>query len=57
MKINLRERSTKVTNEPKPTELRIRLTEQERAELDKAAGENTATWAREVLLKAARKRR
>ncbi len=38
--------------------LRIRLTDEERAELDRAAskgGKPTATWARELLLAAARK--
>ena len=36
--------------------LRIRLTDYEREQLDKAAGatdQNTSTWARDVLLKAA----
>jgi hypothetical protein len=48
---------------PKPLEerrrkpLRIRLTDAERELLDDAAGgeEGTSTWAREVLLRAARK--
>ena len=57
MKINLRGGSSKDPDERKAVDLRIRLTEKERAELDKAAGEDTTTWAREVLLKAARKRR
>jgi hypothetical protein len=57
MKINLRGRPPKDPDERKAAELRIRLTEQEREELDKAAGNNTSTWARELLLKAARKRR
>jgi hypothetical protein len=36
--------------------LRIRLTEEERAELDAAAGESsTSTWARDLLLREARK--
>lgn len=34
--------------------LRIRLTDAERAELDRAAEGDTSTWARELLLKAAR---
>jgi hypothetical protein len=38
--------------------LRIRLTEEERAELDAAAGSiGTSTWARDVLLAEARKSR
>jgi uncharacterized protein (DUF1778 family) len=39
------------------TPLKIRLTDAERAELDlaaKAAGEGTSTWARDLLLRAAR---
>jgi uncharacterized protein (DUF1778 family) len=35
--------------------LRIRLTDAEREEIDKAAGASSSTWAREVLLRAARK--
>lgn len=35
--------------------LRIRLTDAEREEIDKAAGGMSSTWAREVLLKAARR--
>lgn len=35
--------------------LQIRLTEAERAELDKAAGDKTSTWARWHLLEIARK--
>ena len=37
-------------------ELRIRLTGDERAELDRAAGKDTSTWARDVLLRAAKRR-
>jgi uncharacterized protein (DUF1778 family) len=38
--------------------LKIRLTDAERAELDKAAGSvGTSTWARDLLLVAARKKR
>jgi hypothetical protein len=57
MRINLRGRSPKDLDAGKAAELRISLTEKERDELDKAAGENTSIWARELLLKAARKRR
>jgi uncharacterized protein (DUF1778 family) len=35
--------------------LRIRLTDAEREEIDKAANGQSSTWAREVLLRAARK--
>lgn len=42
--------------ERKNAELRIRLTPDERAELDRAAGQDTSTWAREVLLRAAKRR-
>jgi len=52
-----RGRPPKDPDERKSAELRIRLTEQERAELDAAAGANTSTWAREVLLKAAKRQR
>lgn len=37
--------------------LRIRLSIDERAEVDKAADGKTSTWAREVILKAARRKR
>lgn len=36
--------------------LKVRLTASQRAELDRAAGGDTATWAREVLLRAAKRR-
>jgi uncharacterized protein (DUF1778 family) len=35
--------------------LRIRLTDAEREEIDNAANGRSSTWAREVLLQAARK--
>jgi uncharacterized protein (DUF1778 family) len=35
--------------------LRIRLTDAEREEIDKAANGQSSTWARKVLLQAARK--
>ena len=44
-----RGRPPKEPDKRKSAELRIRLTEQERAELDEAAGANTSTWARDVL--------
>ncbi len=42
--------------ERRDSELRIRLTATERAELDRAAGKDTSTWARDVLLRAAKRR-
>jgi hypothetical protein len=45
-----------ISGEPKTGELVIRLTDAERAELDRAAGSiPTSTWARDLLLLAARK--
>ena len=35
--------------------LRIRLTDDERKQLDAAAGDSTSTWARDVLLRAAKR--
>lgn len=49
-------RPPKPPGERKDAELRIRLTPDERAELDRAAGEDTSTWARDVLLRAAKRR-
>ena len=47
-----------ISDERKYNELRIRLTDAERAELDRAAGNlGTSTWARDVLLQAARTKR
>ncbi len=51
-----RGRPFKPPDERKDAELRIRLTHAERTELDREAGQDTSTWARSVLLKAARKR-
>jgi hypothetical protein len=42
-------------DERRDAELRIRLTALERDELDKAAGTDTSTWARLVLLRAAKR--
>ena len=42
-------------DERKSAQLRIRLTPEQRAILDAAAGGNTSTWARGVLLETARK--
>jgi hypothetical protein len=49
-------RPPKAPDERKAAELRIRLTEAQRAELDAAAGQDTSTWARDVLLRAAKRR-
>jgi hypothetical protein len=49
-------RPEKPPEKRKSAELRIRLTEADRAELDRAAGSDTSTWAREVLLRAARRK-
>ena len=49
-----RGRPPKPPEERRTDELRIRLTERERAELDRVAGGNTSTWARQLLLKVAR---
>jgi hypothetical protein len=44
-----------ISDEAKTEELVIRLTRSERAELDEAAdGEGTSTWARRIILRAAR---
>ncbi len=57
--------TTRMGRPPKPpeqrksSELRIRLTEADREMLDEVAeakGEETSTWARDVLLKAAKRR-
>lgn len=50
-------RPPKPPEERKAAELRIRLTEGQRATLDAAAGQDTSTWAREVLLRAAKRRK
>ena len=49
-------RPPKPPDERKSAELRIRLTEDERTALDDAARGQTSTWARSVLLKAAKRR-
>lgn len=51
-----RGRPPKPPEERKSAELRIRLTAEEREALDRAAGENTSTWARDVLLRAAKRK-
>ena len=49
-------RPEKTPEQRKENVLRIRLTDDERAELDTAAKGKTSSWAREVLLRAARRR-
>ena len=52
-------RPPKPPEQRKSSELRIRLTEADRGTLDEAAhskGAETSTWAREVLLKAAKRK-
>ena len=50
-----RGRPPKAPDDRKSAELRIRLTEDERAELDAAADGHTSTWARAILLRAAKR--
>ena len=52
-----RGRPPKSDKDRRDAELRIRLTESERAQLDEAAGRDTSTWARELLLLAVRGRK
>ena len=56
MENNERGRPPKPDDERKSAQLRIRLTEEEREALDQAAGGKTSTWARDVLLKAAKRK-
>lgn len=56
METNERGRPPKPDDERKSAQLRIRLTAEERAVLDRAAGGKTSTWARETLLKAAKRK-
>jgi hypothetical protein len=52
-----RGRPPKPDDERKSAQLRIRLTDEERAALDAAADGKTSTWARKLLLRAATKKR
>lgn len=52
-----RGRPPKPPEERKAAELRIRLTEAQRDALDAAAGHDTSTWARDVLLRVAGRKR
>jgi uncharacterized protein (DUF1778 family) len=51
-----RGRPPKADEERKSAELRIRMTQEERELLDAAAGGKTSTWARGVLLRAAKRK-
>jgi uncharacterized protein (DUF1778 family) len=50
-------RPEKMPDERKENVLRIRLTVEERALLDRAARDKTSSWAREVLIQAAKRRK
>lgn len=50
-------RPEKPPEERKENVLRIRLTDEEREALDRAADGRTSTWARDVLLRAAKRSR
>ena len=52
-----RGRPPKPPEERKTAELRIRLTGAQREQLDAAADGDTSTWARELLLKAAKRKK
>ena len=51
-----RGRPPKADDERKDAELRIRMTQEERKLLDQAAINKTSTWARDVLLRAAKRK-
>ena len=51
-----RGRPPKADDERKSAELRIRMTQEERELLDAAAGGKTSTWARDVLIRAAKRK-
>ena len=53
---NERGRPPKADDERKDNALRIRMTKDERESLDQAADGKTSSWARDVLLKAARRK-
>ena len=53
---NERGRPPKADDERKDNVLRIRMTKDERESLDQAADGKTSSWARDVLLKAARRK-
>ncbi len=51
-----RGRPPKPDDERKDSQLRIRLTAEERKAIDNASGGKTSTWARDVLLRAAKRK-
>ena len=53
---NERGRPPKDDDERKNNVLRIRMTQEERETLDQAAGGKTSSWARDVLLRAAKRK-
>ena len=53
---NERGRPPKADNERKDAELRIRTTQEERDLLDQVGGGKTSTWARDVLVRAAKRK-
>ena len=56
MKNNERGRPPKADDERKDNVLRIRMTQEERELLDYAADGKTSTWARDVLVRAAKRK-
>ena len=56
MENNERGRPPKADDERKDNVLRIRMTQEERDLLDQAADGKTSTWARESLLRAAKRK-
>ena len=53
---NERGRPPKADDERKDNVLRIRMTQDERETLDQAADGKTSSWARDVLLRAAKRK-
>lgn len=53
---NERGRPPKADDERKDAELRIRMTREERERMDQAADGKTSTWARDVLVRAAKRK-
>ena len=53
---NERGRPPKADDERKDNVLRIRMTQDERESLDQAADGKTSSWARDVLLRAAKRK-
>ena len=56
MENNERGRPPKADDERKDNVLRIRMTQEERELLDQAADGKTSTWARDVLVRAAKRK-